>query len=143
MKTMASLAGIDKSGRRYTNSVRKTTVRKFQKAAISNDKIATITGQSEQTLRDYTTTDMEDNQKINKILSSKKSDVVAVQPARVLQLLSQQSAVLPSSISQCPPQFVFNNCTVYCTWVQATVSLLTPQWKNATFQLSGQHYECY
>ena len=63
-------------------SVRKTTVRKFQKAAISNDKIAAITGQSEQTLQDYATTDMEDHQKI-KILSSKKSDVVAVQPARV------------------------------------------------------------
>ena len=123
-------------------SVRKTTVRKFQKAAISNDKIAAITGQSEQTLRDYATTDMEDHQKI-KILSSKKSDVVAVQPARVLQLLSQQSAGLPSSISQCPPQFVFNNCTVYCTWVQATVSLLTPQWKNANFQLSSLHYKCY
>jgi len=52
MKTMAKLAGIDKTGRRYTNhSVRKTTVRKLQKAGISNDKIAAITGhKSEQTL---------------------------------------------------------------------------------------------
>ena len=46
MKTMASLAGIDKSGKRYTNhSVRKTTtVWKLQKARVSNDKIAAITG---------------------------------------------------------------------------------------------------
>ena len=93
-------------------SVRKTTVRKFQKAAISNDKIAAIAGQSEQTLRDYATTDMEDHQKINKILSSKKSDVVAVQPARVLQLLSQQSALLHPSVSV--PLSLFLT-TVLCT----------------------------
>ena len=45
MKTMASLAGIDKSGKRYTNhSVHKTTLQKLQKADISNDKIAAFTG---------------------------------------------------------------------------------------------------
>lgn len=114
MKTMANLAGIDKSGKRYTNhSVRKTTVRKLQKAGISNDKIAAITGhKSEQTLRDYAATDMEDHQKISNILSGKKSDTVALQSVerKVLQPISQQSAGLPS---HCPPQFVFNNCTVY------------------------------
>ena len=146
MKTMASLAGIDKSGRRYTNhSVRKTTVRKLQKAGISNDKIAAITGhKSEQTLRDYA--DMEDHQKISKILSSKKSDVVAVQPARVLQPLSQQSAGLPSSISQCPPQFVFNNCTVYmgtsnCLSSNTTMEVherVQPCWKRARIQDSDE-----
>ena len=48
---------------RYTNSsVRKTAVRKLQKAGISNNKVAAITGyKSEQTLRDYATTDMEDH----------------------------------------------------------------------------------
>ena len=51
MKTMASLAGIDKSERYTNHSVRKTTVQKLQKAGISNDKIAAITGhKSEQTL---------------------------------------------------------------------------------------------
>jgi len=74
MKTMASLAKIDKSGKKYTNhSVHKTTVGKLENAGISKDKIAAITGhKSEQTLRDYATTDMEDHQKISKILSSKK-----------------------------------------------------------------------
>ena len=137
MKTMASLAGIDKSGKRYTNhSVRKTTtVWKLQKARVSNDKIAAITGhKSEQilTLQDYATTDMEDHQKISKILSSKKSDVVAVQPARkVLQPLSQQSAGLPSAISQCPPQLVFNNCAVYTSTSNCLSS-------NTTMEVHGR-----
>ena len=141
---MTSLAGIDKSGRRYTNnSVRKTNVQKLQKAGISNDKIATITGhKSEQTLRDYATTDMEDHQKISKILSSKKSDVVAVQPARkVLQPLSQQSAGLPSAISQCPPQFVFNNCTVYMgtsNCLSSNTSMGLKYIKSATLPKKGQ-----
>ena len=82
MMTMASLAGIDKSGNRYTNhSVHKTTLQKLQKVGISNDKIAAFTGHKrEQTLRDYATIDMEDHQKISKIFSSKKSDVAVPQP---------------------------------------------------------------
>ena len=115
MKTMASLAGIDKSGRRYTNhSVRKTTVWKLQKSGISNDKIVAITGyKSEQTLRDYAATDMEDHQKISKTLSSKKCDVVAVQPAKGVAAPQPKVSRTSFIISQCPPQFVFNNCTVY------------------------------
>ena len=70
MKTIARNGGIDTDGRRFTNhSIRKTTVCKLQKAGISNDKIASITGhKSEETLRDYAATDMEDH-KISNILS--------------------------------------------------------------------------
>ena len=44
-KTIVTMAGIGENGRRFTNhSIRKTTVRKRQKAGVSNDKIASITG---------------------------------------------------------------------------------------------------
>jgi len=49
--------------------MRKTTVRKLQKAGISNDKIAAITGhRNEQSLRDYTTVDLEDHKAIGAVL---------------------------------------------------------------------------
>ena len=60
MKTMAALAGLDTTNKKFTNHcVRKTLVRKLQKHGISNDKIASITGHSnEQSLRDYADTDL-------------------------------------------------------------------------------------
>ena len=43
--------------------IRKTTVKRLQKAGISNDKIACITGHNgEKCLRDYSSTDMSDLQ---------------------------------------------------------------------------------
>ena len=45
---------------------------KLQKAGIYNDKIALITGRkSEETLRDYAATDMDDHKKISNVLSAK------------------------------------------------------------------------
>ena len=45
------------------------TVRKLQKAGISNDKIAAITGhRNEQSLRDYSTVDLEDHKAIGTVL---------------------------------------------------------------------------
>ena len=71
MKTMAALAGLDTTNKKFTNHcVRKTLVRKLQKHGISNDKIASITGHStEQSLRDYADTDLSDHASISKILS--------------------------------------------------------------------------
>ena len=105
-KTVASLVGIDKTGRRYTKLLNGN-----YRAGVSNDKIAAITGhKSEQTLRDYAIADMEGHQKISKILSSKKSDVVAVLPVRKVCSTSanNQQDFLQLSVSV-PPQFVFNN----------------------------------
>ena len=68
MKQMALAAGLDSANKHFTNhSVRKTTVRKLQKAGILNDKIAAITGH--RSLVDYAETDLEDHFKISKILS--------------------------------------------------------------------------
>ena len=71
MKTMAALAGLDTTNKKFTNHcVRKTLVRKLQKHGISNDKIASITGHStEQSLRDCADTDLSDHASISKILS--------------------------------------------------------------------------
>ena len=71
MKTVAKMGGID-DDRRFTNhSIRKTTVRKLQNAGISKDKIASITGhKSEESLRDYDSTDMRDHKKMSMILSN-------------------------------------------------------------------------
>ena len=110
MKTIAQSGGIDKDGRRFTNhSVRKTTVRKLQKAGISNDKIASITGhKNEETLRDYAATDMDDHMKISNILSTKPA--LAVNCNTVPQTCVRQPL---QPLTQNNPPFVFNNCTVY------------------------------
>ena len=71
MNTMAALAGLDTTNKKFTNHcVRKTLVRKLQKQGVTNDKIASITGHSsEQSLRDYADTDLSDHSSISKILS--------------------------------------------------------------------------
>ena len=92
MKTMAALAGLDTTNKKFTNHcVRKTLVRKLQKHGISNDKIASITGHSnEQTLRDYANTDLSDHASISKILS------LSHQP-------SQEQQPCSAPVSQCNP----------------------------------------
>ena len=53
VKGLATLGGLECTNKRFTNhSVRKTTVRKLQKAGVSNNKIAAVTGHSnEQSLK--------------------------------------------------------------------------------------------
>ena len=69
MKTIAKKAGLDNSGKRFTNhSVRKTLVRKLQKGG--NDKITAITGhKSEQSIAEYADTDLEDHRRISLLIS--------------------------------------------------------------------------
>ena len=71
MKTIAKKAGLDNSGKRFTNhSIRKTLVRKLQKGGVSNDKITAITGhKSEQSIAQYADTDLEDHRKISLLIS--------------------------------------------------------------------------
>ena len=66
MKEHAKFGGLDCTNKRFTNhSVRKTTVRKLQKAGVTNDRISAITGhQNEQSLRDYADADPEDHRHI-------------------------------------------------------------------------------
>ena len=67
---MTHLDGLDKSKKHYTkHSVQKTTVRKLQKAGFSNNKIASITGhKNEQTLQEYSATDLDDHRQISHML---------------------------------------------------------------------------
>ena len=71
MREIVTLGGLDCTNKRFTNhSIRKTTVRKLQKAAVSNDKIAAVTGHcSEQSLRDYAVADMDDHKRMSSIPS--------------------------------------------------------------------------
>ena len=58
---MKDMAKIDTN-----HSNRKTTMCKLQKARISNDKIAAITGhKNEQSLRDYASADLDDHRKLS------------------------------------------------------------------------------
>jgi len=59
MRNMAMLGKLDSTNKKFTkHSIRKTTVRKLQKAGVSNDRIAAITGhRNEQSLRDYADAD--------------------------------------------------------------------------------------
>ena len=84
LKEMASNAGITKSNKRYTNhSVRKTTVRKLQRAGFCNDEISSITRyKSEQSLRDYAETD--------NIEHKNKSHTVHLKNGRLPEVQDQQ-----------------------------------------------------
>ena len=99
MKTIIRNGGIDTDGCRFTNhSIRKTTVRKLQKAGISNDKIASITGhKSEETLRDYAATDMEDHKKISNILSAKPALAVLCNTVQTVPQASMCQPLQPLS----------------------------------------------
>ena len=63
--------GLDCTNKRFTkHSIRKTTLRKLQRAGVSNNKIAAVTGHcSEQSLRDYAVADMDDHNRMSSILS--------------------------------------------------------------------------
>ena len=96
VKELATLEGLVCTKKRFTNhSIRKTTVRKLQKAGISNDKIAAVTGhRNEQSLRDYATADMQDHQHISSFLS-KTCTASSYTSARCF---SAENGVLLSSI---------------------------------------------
>ena len=70
MKKIATMGGLDITKKHFTNhSVRKTTVRKLQKAGVSNDKIIAITGhKTEQSIKAYVDTDLEDHRHISTLL---------------------------------------------------------------------------
>ena len=96
VKELATLGGLDCTKKCFMNlSIRKTTVRKLQKAGISNDKIAAVTGhRNEQSLRDYATADMQDHQHISSFLS-KTCTASSYTSARCF---SAENGVLLSSI---------------------------------------------
>ena len=73
MKKIATIGRLDITIKHFTNhSVRKTTVRKLQKAGVSNDKIIAITGhKTEQSIKAYVDTDLEDHRHISMLLSNK------------------------------------------------------------------------
>ena len=59
-----------------SHSVRKTTARKLQKAGMSNDKIISITGhKTEQRIKAYVDTDLEDHRYISTLLSNQRPQV--------------------------------------------------------------------
>ena len=64
---------LDITKKHFTNhSVLKTTVRKLQKAGVSNDKIIAITGhKTKQSIKAYVDTDLEDHRYISMLLSNK------------------------------------------------------------------------
>jgi len=74
MKRIATMGGLKKH---FTNhSVRKTTARKLQKAGMSNDKIISITGhKTEQRIKAYVDTDLEDHRYISTLLSNQRPQV--------------------------------------------------------------------
>ena len=107
MKDMAAMANLDTTNKNFTNhSIRKTTVCKLQKAGISNDKIAAITGhKNEQSLRDYASAYLDDHRKLSNILSA--TPVSARTPLTELDHNHGSSSEHGSS------QFSFHNCTVH------------------------------
>jgi len=126
MKKMAKLGNLDFTNKKFTNhSVRKTTVRKLQKAGVFNDKIAAITGhQNEQSLRDYANADPEDHQAISEILSNPRplQNRTNVYPHPCQSLPPLPKLPVPAMASSSPsitaplpsiPQYNFTNCTVY------------------------------
>ena len=125
IKEMTYLAGLQKSNKRYTNhSVRKTTVRKLQKAGFSNDKIASITGhKSEQTLREYSETDMDDHRQISHTLAQGK-------PAALRNITNNPSALSSytpeSSLYTVPQMAPYSHLKPACT----------PPWPMATYNCS-------
>ena len=120
MKYIAMQGGLDLTNKKFTNhSVRKTTVHKLQKAGVSNDKIAAITGhRNEQSLRAYSNADSDDHQGISGILSSTRSHYpfqnVANIPQSHCNLLQANSHIgsgpFSSSIND---KYHFSNCIVY------------------------------
>ena len=71
MRLIAQRGELDVTNKNFTNhSVRKTTVRKLQKAGVSNDKIIAIKGhKNEQSIKYYADTDLDDQKSISRKLS--------------------------------------------------------------------------
>ncbi len=114
MKEIAKIGGLDCTNKKFTNhSVRKTTVRKLQKAGVSNDRIAAITGhKNEQSLRDYADADPDDHRHISEILTNPRSIVPVNPPLQQLQM-AHPPGEHPHPTVQPAPQYNFSNCTVY------------------------------
>ena len=127
MKTIAKKAGLDNSGKRFTNhSVRKTLVRKLQKGGVSNDKITAITGhKSEQSIAQYADTDLEDHRKINLLISRNAAAPQTTAPqAAPLSFLNGRQ---PVQQGVNPPTFMFNGCTVNITCTNTnTMDIMHP-----------------
>ena len=80
---------------------------------------------SEETLRDYAATDMEDHKKISNILSAKPAMGV---PCNAVKSIPQGSmGQLLQPLSQNIPPCVFNNCTVYFSANSTSSSLMQMQ----------------
>ena len=106
MKMIAKLGELDSTNKHFTNhSVRKTTIRKLQKAGISNDKIISITGhKTEQSIQFYADTDLDDQRDISSKLSAER--VPLSSRSMNDQLLNPESSRFLN------PQFNFYNCSV-------------------------------
>ena len=88
----------------------KTTVR-LQKVGVSNDKIISITGhKTEQSIKAYVDTDLEDHHHISMLLSNQKPLMEKPMSANV------QPWHVPHSLAQ---QFGFYNCSVYTLGARA------------------------
>ena len=118
LKEMASNAGVTKSNKRYTNhSVRKTTVRKLQRAGFSNDKISSITGhKSEQSIRDYAETDNIEHKNMSHTLSASEKRKTASSSGPAINCPS-----IPVE-TQTPTHF-FSHCSVNINYGAAHSSL--------------------
>ena len=116
LKEMAKDSGISKSNKRYTNhSVRKTTVRKLQKAGFSNDKIASIMGhKSEQTLRDYAETDSIEHKHMSHALSDSETRKVCSSSGPI------NYPTIPPEAP--PPTHFFSHCSVNINYGTAHTS---------------------
>ena len=136
MKTIAKKAGLDNSGKRFTNqSIRKTLVRKLQKGGVSNDKITAITGhKSEQSIAQYADTDLEDHRKISLLISH---NAAAPQPTvphsskyrqpTPLSFLNGRQPLQPIQQVVNSPMFIFSGCTVNITCTSTnTMDIMHP-----------------
>ena len=112
MREIVTLGGLDCTNKRFTNhSIRKTTVRKLQKAGVSNDKIAAVTGhRSEQSLRDYAVADMDDHKRMSSILSKPTALGDRTNARSSTEHLAPVQPQMPQGMC---PQYGFTNCTVY------------------------------
>ena len=106
MKKIATMGGLDITKKHFTViSVQKTTVRKLQKAGVSNDKIIAITGhKTEQSIKAYVDTDLEDHRHINTLLSNQRTLV-----EKTIWANAQPSWHALHSLA---PQFGIYNCSV-------------------------------
>ena len=114
MRKITSLAGLNSTNKKFTNhSMRKTTVRKLQKAGISNDKIAAITGhRNEQSLRDYATVDLEDHKAIGAVLcNSDPFQNFTNSQSKAPPLFNTMSSYCSSRPAE--SHYNFTQCTVY------------------------------